>query len=53
MNDFTLTKDAEGVATITWDVADKTMNVMSFKGLEQLETKLSPTLECSCPRYLE
>ena len=23
MNDFILTKDAEGVATITWDVADK------------------------------
>ena len=36
MADFKLTKDAEGVATITWDVADKSMNVMSFEGLETL-----------------
>ncbi|MEO0666692.1 MAG: 3-hydroxyacyl-CoA dehydrogenase NAD-binding domain-containing protein [Pseudomonadota bacterium] len=36
MADFTLTKDAEGIATITWDVAGKTMNVMSFEGLQEL-----------------
>jgi 3-hydroxyacyl-CoA dehydrogenase/enoyl-CoA hydratase/3-hydroxybutyryl-CoA epimerase len=29
MTDFTLTTDADGVATITWDVAQKSMNVMS------------------------
>ena len=29
MPDFTLTTDADGVATITWDVPDKSMNVMS------------------------
>ena len=44
MNDFTLTKDAEGVATITWDVADKTINVMSFKGLEQLDAQIDDAL---------
>ncbi len=29
MTDFTLAVDADGVATITWDVAAKSMNVMS------------------------
>ena len=29
MTDFTMTTDADGVATITWDVAAKSMNVMS------------------------
>ncbi|MGQ0611262.1 MAG: 3-hydroxyacyl-CoA dehydrogenase NAD-binding domain-containing protein [Paracoccaceae bacterium] len=29
MTDFTLSTDADGVATITWDVAAKSMNVMS------------------------
>ena len=29
MPDFTMTTDADGVATITWDVAQKSMNVMS------------------------
>ncbi|MEO1779828.1 MAG: 3-hydroxyacyl-CoA dehydrogenase NAD-binding domain-containing protein [Pseudomonadota bacterium] len=36
MADFTLTKDADGIATITWDVPGKTMNVMSFEGLQEL-----------------
>ncbi|WP_415921640.1 3-hydroxyacyl-CoA dehydrogenase NAD-binding domain-containing protein [Tateyamaria sp. SN6-1] len=36
MADFTLTKDADGIATITWDVEGKTMNVMSFEGLQEL-----------------
>ena len=44
MNDFTLTKDAEGIATIIWDVADKTMNVMSFEGLEQLDAQIDDAL---------
>ena len=29
MTDFTMTTDADGVATITWDVQSKSMNVMS------------------------
>ncbi len=37
MTDFTMKKDADGIATITWDVADKSMNVMSIDGLEQLD----------------
>ena len=37
MTDFTLNKDADGIATITWDVPDKSMNVMSFDGLRDLE----------------
>ena len=36
MTEFTLTKDADGVGTITWDVPGKSMNVMSFDGLSQL-----------------
>ena len=33
MTDFTMKTDADGVATITWDVPGKSMNVMSFDGL--------------------
>ncbi|MEO0939145.1 MAG: 3-hydroxyacyl-CoA dehydrogenase NAD-binding domain-containing protein [Pseudomonadota bacterium] len=36
MTDFTMTKGADGVAMITWDVPGKTMNVMSVDGLQQL-----------------
>ncbi|WP_370400674.1 3-hydroxyacyl-CoA dehydrogenase NAD-binding domain-containing protein [Sulfitobacter sp. JB4-11] len=36
MTDFTMTTDADGIATITWDVPGKTMNVMSFGGLTEL-----------------
>ena len=36
MTDFTMNKDADGVATITWDVTGKTMNVMSINGLQEL-----------------
>lgn len=42
MPDFTLATDADGVATITWDVAAKSMNVMSeesFALLDQLMTE--------------
>ena len=37
MTDFTMTTDADGVATITWDVAAKSMNVMSTGGFAELE----------------
>lgn len=36
MTDFTLTTDAEGVATITWDCPGKSMNVMSAAALLEL-----------------
>ncbi len=36
MSDFTYAVDADGVATITWDVPGKSMNVMSLAGFEQL-----------------
>ena len=37
MTDFTMNIDAAGIATITWDVADKSMNVMSVEGLAELD----------------
>uniref|UniRef100_UPI003563BD09 3-hydroxyacyl-CoA dehydrogenase NAD-binding domain-containing protein n=1 Tax=Phaeovulum sp. TaxID=2934796 RepID=UPI003563BD09 len=36
MTDFTYAVDADGVATITWDVPGKSMNVMSLAGFEEL-----------------
>lgn len=36
MSDFTLTTDADGVATIVWDVAQKSMNVMSTEAFALL-----------------
>ncbi|WP_170465289.1 3-hydroxyacyl-CoA dehydrogenase NAD-binding domain-containing protein [Ruegeria arenilitoris] len=44
MTDFTLTKDADGVAVISWDVPGKTMNVMSFDGLAQLSDLVDQAL---------
>jgi len=44
MTDFTLKTDADGVATITWDVANKSMNVMSIDGLTQLEAHIDAAL---------
>jgi len=37
MTDFTMETDADGVAVITWDVVDKSMNVLRFDGLAELE----------------
>ena len=36
MTDFTMTTDADGVATITWDVVSKSMNVMSTEAFLML-----------------
>jgi len=36
--------DADGVATITWDVPEKSMNVMSFEGLQELEAGIDAAL---------
>jgi 3-hydroxyacyl-CoA dehydrogenase/enoyl-CoA hydratase/3-hydroxybutyryl-CoA epimerase len=44
MTDFTMNKDADGVATITWDVAGKTMNVMSLDGVQQLNDHIDDAL---------
>ncbi len=37
MTEFHYATDADGIATITWDVPGKSMNVMSFVGLEELD----------------
>ncbi len=39
-----MNKDADGVATITWDVAGKTMNVMSLDGVQQLNDHIDDAL---------
>ena len=44
MPDFTLTTDADGVATLTWDVAGKSMNVMSTEGFAQLDALIGQAL---------
>jgi 3-hydroxyacyl-CoA dehydrogenase/enoyl-CoA hydratase/3-hydroxybutyryl-CoA epimerase len=44
MTDFTMNKNADGVATITWDVAGKTMNVMSIDGVQQLSDHIDDAL---------
>lgn len=44
MTDFTLTTDADGVATITWDVAGKSMNVLSLAALAELDAAFDTAL---------
>ncbi len=44
MTDFTLSTDADGIATITWDVAGKSMNVMSTAGFAELDGLIDATL---------
>ncbi len=44
MSDFHFKKGADGVAIITWDVPDKSMNVMSFEGLEELDAHVAAAL---------
>jgi 3-hydroxyacyl-CoA dehydrogenase/enoyl-CoA hydratase/3-hydroxybutyryl-CoA epimerase len=44
MTDFTMHTDADGVAIITWDVADKSMNVMSIDGLAELDAHIDAAL---------
>lgn len=44
MTDFTLTTDADGVATITWDVKSKSMNVMSTEAFALLSTLVDQAL---------
>jgi 3-hydroxyacyl-CoA dehydrogenase / enoyl-CoA hydratase / 3-hydroxybutyryl-CoA epimerase len=44
MTDFTMTTDADGVATITWDVAAKSMNVMSTEAFGLLSDLVDQAL---------
>ena len=44
MTDFTMTTDADGVATITWDVASKSMNVMSTEAFMALSGLIDQAL---------
>lgn len=44
MTDFHITTDADGVATITWDVAAKSMNVMSMTGFAELDGLIDAAL---------
>ena len=44
MTDFTMKTDSDGVAIITWDVPEKSMNVMSFDGLQELNDLVDAAL---------
>ena len=44
MSDFTYSLDADGVATITWDVKSKSMNVMSTEAYEILSDLVDQAL---------
>ncbi len=44
MTDFHYAVDADGVATITWDIPGKSMNVMSLDGLAELEACVDKVL---------
>ncbi|MCI2399180.1 3-hydroxyacyl-CoA dehydrogenase NAD-binding domain-containing protein [Aliiroseovarius subalbicans] len=44
MKDFTYTVDADGVAIITWDCPDKSMNVLSFEALKDLDAHMDTAL---------
>ena len=44
MTDFHYATDADGVATITWDIAGKSMNVLSLAGLAELNAHIDTAL---------
>ena len=44
MTDFTMSKDAEGIATIVWDCAGKSMNVMNFDAMMLLDGMIDDVL---------
>ncbi|UWQ16501.1 3-hydroxyacyl-CoA dehydrogenase NAD-binding domain-containing protein [Jannaschia sp. M317] len=44
MTDFTLSTDADGIATITWDVKNKSMNVLSLEGWDELDACVTQAL---------
>ncbi|MEM6890920.1 MAG: 3-hydroxyacyl-CoA dehydrogenase NAD-binding domain-containing protein [Pseudomonadota bacterium] len=44
MTDFTSQTDADGIATITWDVKNKSMNVMTLEAWDDLENLIDAAL---------
>jgi hypothetical protein len=44
MTEFHYATDADGVATITWDVPGKSMNVMSMEGFRELDAHIDTAL---------
>ncbi|KGJ04726.1 3-hydroxyacyl-CoA dehydrogenase [Paracoccus halophilus] len=44
MTDFTMNTDARGVATITWDLPGKSMNVLSEAGIRELDALIDQAL---------
>ncbi|RAP40109.1 3-hydroxyacyl-CoA dehydrogenase [Rhodovulum viride] len=44
MAEFHYKTDADGIATITWDVPDKSMNVLSLTGIEELNAHIDSAL---------
>ncbi len=44
MADFNYSVDADGVATITWDLPGKSMNVLSMEGMRELDTHIDTAL---------
>ena len=44
MADFTRTTDAQGIATLTWDVADRSMNVMTADAIGHLSDLVDQAL---------
>ncbi len=41
---FTLATDADGVATITWDLPGRSMNVLTFEGIAELDAAIDAAL---------
>ncbi len=37
LNNFRFETDAEGIATLTWDMADRSMNVITVEVMDELE----------------
>jgi len=44
MTNFHYSVDADGVATITWDIENKSMNVLSMEGLAELDAHIDTAL---------
>ncbi|SPF77901.1 3-hydroxyacyl-CoA dehydrogenase NAD-binding domain-containing protein [Pseudoprimorskyibacter insulae] len=44
MTDFTMIKGDDGVAVITWDIAGKSMNVLSLEGLAEIDALIDDAL---------
>ncbi|MGC3939230.1 3-hydroxyacyl-CoA dehydrogenase NAD-binding domain-containing protein [Roseobacter sp. EG26] len=44
MTEFSMTTDGDGIATITWDVPGKSMNVMSYEGLSEIDKLMSEAI---------